>query len=51
LIVSPNTEWDEVRRWLDEINLPKGKAGAPRKIGAVAKSENPESTTKKKSSL
>ena len=43
LLISPHTEWDEVRRWLDEINLPKGKAGAPRKIGAAAKSENPVS--------
>jgi hypothetical protein len=40
-IISPYTEWDEVKNWLKEINLPKGKAGAPRKIGGAAKAKIP----------
>jgi len=30
-VISPLTEWGEVKNWLTEINLPKGKAGAPKK--------------------
>lgn len=50
-LISPSTEWDEVRRWLAEIELPKGKAGAPKKIGAPAKVESPVSSHKPKSGL
>jgi len=50
-VISAYTEWDEVKKWLAEINLPKGKAGAPRKIGASAKSENPVFPLKSKSGL
>jgi hypothetical protein len=40
-LLSPYTEWDEVKDWLAEIDLPKGKAGRPRKIGTPPKSEKP----------
>ena len=42
LLLSPYTEWDEVKGWLAEINLPKGKAGRPtNKIRTPAKPANP----------
>ena len=51
-LISPTTEWDEVKRWLAEINLPKGKAGRPKnKIRTSAKSKNPIFQKKSKSSL
>ena len=36
-VISPLTEWGEVKNWLTEINLPKGKAGAPKKNRGNAK--------------
>lgn len=52
LIFSPRTDWAEVKDWLAEINLPKGRAGRPKKeIRTLAKSENPVSSKKRKSSL
>ncbi len=51
LLLSPRTGWDEVKDWLAEINLPKGKPGAPKKIRTPAKSENPVSSKKRKSGL
>lgn len=50
-LISPGTDWDEVKDWLAEINLPKGKAGAPRKIGGSTKSKNPVFPKKSESGL